>query len=143
MNVTLIKNFKLIIIILTLFLNVSCIDHFERMSDKSNLDYLIKYINKPLNGIVTDTISYRENMKASFIVLDSRDTIYINNNDIIENISIGDSLYKFKEDNYLYCIKENTKDTLTFWFVKIPNKYRQHELFPEKWKDKWIESSTE
>lgn len=78
---------------------------------------------------------------ATDIVLSSGDTIFPTNDKVMQFVNIGDSIYKKKSDNYIYIVRGNRPDTTKFWYLKIPQKYRSDERFPEKWKKEWMEST--
>jgi hypothetical protein len=126
------------------FLVTSCNGFFEKLDELSydkGRERLIKNIEKPFNGIIIDTFSYRKNLKATDIVLSSGDSIFPTNDQVMNVVQIGDSIYKKKSDNYLYISSRNSNQIEKLWFLKIPQKYRDDEDFPEEWRTKWMEST--
>lgn len=126
------------------FLFTSCNGFFNKLDELSydkGRERLIENIEKPFNGIVIDTFSYRKNLRATDIVLNSGDTIFPTNGQVMKVIQIGDSIYKKKSDNYLYIYSRNNNQIEKLWFLKIPQKYRDDERFPEEWRTKWMEST--
>ncbi len=130
-----------ILSLLLLILITSCIDMLDQLSYQKERDRLIENIRNPINGVVIDTISYRKNLRSTHLIINTGDTIFPTNIDIMNNIIIGDSIYKLRDDNYIYLVNVNTNTTRKFWYKKIPMKYRKDSEFPEEWKDKWLESS--
>ncbi|MDN3707101.1 hypothetical protein QW060_08130 [Myroides ceti] len=60
--------------------------------------------------------------------------------EIMDYISVGDSLIKIKDENICY-VKKPNGDKKEFYYIRIPLKNRNHWTFPKEWKDKWMESS--
>lgn len=132
---------KIISFVATFLVCFSCVDRLERLEYNHSLKTLIEKIEKPFNGIVVDTISFRKGVKATHIVLSSGDTIFPTNGKVIESVSIGDYIYKYSKDNYVYVVRIKEKDTVKLWFLKISEKYRNDASFPEEWKNKWLEAT--
>lgn len=135
---------RFLVLIFIGFLVISCNGFFEKLDDLSydkGRERLIQNIEKPFNGIVIDTFSYRKNLRATDIVLNSGDTIFPTNDQVMKVIQIGDSIYKNKSDNYLYIFSRKNDEIKKLWFLKIPQKYRDDERFPEGWRTKWMEST--
>ncbi len=60
--------------------------------------------------------------------------------EIMEYISIGDSLIKIKDENICY-VKKPNGEIKEFYYTRISMKDRSHWTFPKEWKNKWMESS--
>ncbi len=128
------------------FLVTSCNSFFEKLDGLSyniSRDRLIQNIEKPFNGIVVDTFSYRKNLRATDIVLNSGDTIFPTNDQVMKVIQIGDSIYKKESDNYIYISSRKNDEIKKLWYLKIPQEYRDDERFPKGWKTNWMESTVD
>ena len=132
---------KHLLYISLLMLMASCVKKLEELSYEKSLDRIIENIRKPYNGIIIDTISYRKNLRATDMILSSGDTIFPTNGEVMKLIKIGDSVYKKGSDNFLYIQRKPTDKTLKLWYIKIPQKYREDDRFPMKWKGKWMDAS--
>lgn len=60
--------------------------------------------------------------------------------EIMDYISVGDSLIKIKDENICY-VKKPNGDKKEFYYIRIPLENRNHWTFPKEWKNKWMESS--
>lgn len=60
--------------------------------------------------------------------------------EIMDFISVGDSLFKIKCENLCY-VKKPSGEVQEFYYVRIPKANRNHWTFPKEWKNKWMESS--
>lgn len=91
-----------------------------------------KFNPKEWSDIMTQVRLKNANKTINEIVLRS---------EIIDYISVGDSLIKIKDENVCY-VKKRNGDIKEFYYIRIPLKNRNHWTFPKEWKNKWMESST-
>ncbi len=90
-----------------------------------------KFNPKEWSDIMTQVRLKNANKTINEIVLRS---------EIIDYISVGDSLIKIKDENVCY-VKKPNGDIKEFYYIRIPLENRNHWTFPKEWKNKWMESS--
>lgn len=111
---------------------------FDDFTSKKNV---IKAIQKDFSGIIIDKYSPRDTPPI-FLKIKNQNSIF----DIsfprgVMNISsIGDSIYKLPNDNYVYIVKQDGK-IYKECFQKITTDNRNSKLFPKEWKNKWIDTT--
>lgn len=111
----------------------------DRLSFNSQLQRDIKTIKSEFKGIVISKKSYRKNIPPTHInVKTYSGTIEISPYNI-EQIEIGDSIIKPKNEN-IFIVKK-VDSNFQRYFVRLSSKERNSSKFPEEWKYKWTESS--
>ena len=110
-----------------------------------NYSSLIKRdIKDSFRAIVVDIYNPREWIKQpNYMKVRKQNEEYLDiylTNELLNYISIGDSLIKIKDENICY-VKKPNGETKEFYYVRIPKENRNHWTFPKEWKNKWMESS--
>ena len=111
----------------------------DLFDDFTNEKAIIEEIQKDLSGIIISKYSTRDTPPI-FLKIKNKNTFFdiSFSREIMTISSIGDSIYKLPNDNYVYIIKSNGK-IYKECFQKITNETRSSRLFPKEWKDKWLE----
>jgi|SRR5690606_597095 len=125
-------------IVVVIFLVVSVIREM-------NFNSLIKRdIKDEYTAVVVEKYNRRKSMDVMTSILIKReDGIEVGfplRSEIINYISLGDSLIKIKNENICY-VKKPSGEVQEFYYVRIPKANRNHWTFPKEWKNKWMESS--
>lgn len=110
-----------------------------------NYSSLIKRdIKESFKAIVVDIYNPREWIKQpNYVKIRTKNKKHLDvylTNELLNYISIGDSLIKIKDENICYVKKPNGEQK-QFYYTRISMKARSHWTFPKEWKDKWMESS--
>ena len=102
---------------------------------------IMKEIEKEFSGIIIDKYSPRENTLPMVLKIKNQNTVHdiLFSKGVMNISSIGDSIYKQSNDNYVYIIKSNGK-IYKKCFQKITNERRNSKLFPKEWKNKWLDT---
>jgi len=107
-------------------------------------DLLIKDIKDNYKAIIIEKYNRRKSMDVmTSVLIEKKDGIekgFPLRSEIMEYISVGDSLIKIKDENICF-VKKPTGEIKKFYYVRIPMENRNHWTFPNEWKNKWMESS--
>lgn len=123
-----------------LFLATSCEAIDRKMELQASYDLVVPNIEKSINANVCKKYSFRKNHPPSYLIVDTKDTLYMPRMNLIEQLKVGDSLSKKANDNIIF-VYRNNKLVFRTWYMFIPEYLRQSEMFPVKWKEKWMEST--
>ncbi|WP_299363371.1 hypothetical protein [Winogradskyella sp.] len=111
------------------------------MGRKSNIEIIVNEISEGFKGVIVDKYAPRDTQPTHLKIRISETYINVSPyREIVERASIGDSIIKPKNENYIYLIKPDGRKTRIF-YTKISYETRKSKFFPEEWKDKWLESS--
>ena len=105
--------------------------------------FLKKDIASEFKGVLVD--KYETN-RASVLILNFENGERFKvlsqsmNMELFNNINLGDTLYKVKNEYYCFMIKNDTI-IKKYYYVRISNETRNSKNFPIEWKNKWLESS--
>ncbi len=111
------------------------------LSDYTGNRGIIKSIEKDFSGIIMDKYSPRDTPPI-FLKIKNKNTILdVSFSRRVINISsIGDSIYKLPNDNYVYIVKPNGK-IYKECFERIIKETRDSKQFPNDWKNKWLDTT--
>ena len=136
-------------IIAFLFISVvitGCVDVLDRLSLESSLKRTILSIKSEYKGIVIEKYSTRELIMPPThlkVLTLKKDTIDISpNEEIVDNIKIGDTIQKIKNENMVF-VKNSDGISKKYFYIKISQEERSHKKFPKEWKYKWKEATVE
>ena len=105
---------------------------------------LIKNIKDEYKAIIIETYNPREWMiEPTFVRMRKNNNIeesFAPGNEIMNYISVGDSLIKIKDENICY-VKKPNGEKKKFYYIRISMRDRSQWTFPKEWKNKWMESS--
>ena len=108
----------------------------------TNLTYgkfTIEEIRREYKGEIIDIYSSRKNVTPTFLEIKTKNDIIdvsVNNN-VIDYSSIGDSIFKIKNENII-TVKNKMMEEKSFYLFQISEKLRNHRNFPKEWKKKWM-----
>ncbi|MDM1522606.1 hypothetical protein OBK20_03185 [Empedobacter falsenii] len=114
----------------------------DLFDDFTNRKAVIKEIQKDFSGIIMEKYSPRDTPPI-FLKIKNQNTILdISFSRGVMNISsIGDSIYKLPNDNYVYIVKPNGK-VYKECFQRIRKETRDNKQFPLEWKNKWLDTAS-
>ena len=105
---------------------------------------MIQDIQKEFRGLIIEKYTVRVGVYLTFLkvnIKEGKEYIDINPSfKILHYSDVGDSIIKLKDENTCYVVKKNGEKK-KFSYVSISQSQRDDKEFPEKWKDKWMEST--
>ncbi|MBV7270739.1 hypothetical protein [Winogradskyella luteola] len=132
---------RITLLLLSLLLLFFLLFSLNKFSRKSNIELIIEKINEDYKGVVLDKFAPRDTKPTHLKIktLDSQFNI-CPNKEVVKQATIGDSIIKIKDENYVYLIK-NDGTKYRFFYTKISNETRNSKFFPKEWKNMWLEST--
>jgi hypothetical protein len=98
--------------------------------------FYVSEIKKGYTGVITD--KYIKKFPHLTIKTSNNETLDVApaSMDLYANSSVGDSIEKIPDDDYIILNKSGKKMKLLFFY--IPNDTRADRRWPKEWKDKWL-----
>jgi hypothetical protein len=105
----------------------------------NNPSHHVQEIKDGYNGVLTRKYFLKAN---HFVIKTSRGEVDVSlvTKQFEENVEVGDSIIKIPDENYCL-IGRRDKPRIRVFYIFIPQSIRSDFRWPEKWKDKWMESS--
>lgn len=120
-----------------------CFFYVNNLKKSNNIEIKINQIKDSYEGIIIEKFSVRNTPPTHLKIKTHTGVIQIcPNQDIIMNSKVGDSLYKIKNENYVYILDSEKKSKKKYFYTKLSNETRNSKHFPKEWKKLWPESSS-
>ena len=128
-------NIRFFLIVVPIFLMLR---YGGEMRWSSYVPGLVKEMKASFSGRITvKTMGHTPEIS----VKTSEDTIHTSSvdHDLYENLLIGDSIYKFPNDDSVYLIRNNYKRKFKYRYIS--NGEYNNPLWPPEWRHKWMDST--
>lgn len=120
----------------------NCRDFMDTVSLNALVNGTTKMIRSDYKGIIIEKYAPRET-KPNYIKIKTLENEIIDigpNRTFVDNVIVGDSVFKVKNENKVI-IKKSNGEKFSYFYTYISKEIRNHKDFPKEWKGKWAEST--